>query len=345
MTSGLPRQKLLKTAFFTSFILVATFAVAPHILIFRSSPPSAFFWGVMSVAIFLLLLWSVNIFLLYLKLGKHRLVQLQRYVLSYLICFLCVWLSKRFIDSFVHNPNQASAHLYAIFILGFILNSVVLIVQDIIILKDKKSKVELENAELKIKNVEATNRQLKEQIHPHFLFNSLSTLKTLITRNPQQAEDYLVKLSDFLRAAISSTTLNTIQLEEELKLCLDYLDMQKMRFAQSLRYTIDIPPAIRATSFVPVFSILPLLENAIKHNKFTREQPLYIAIHHEADRLIVSNNVSPKKLLEHSTGLGLENLAERYRLLADDMIRVHNDGNTFSVSIKLLNDEGSHHRG
>jgi LytS/YehU family sensor histidine kinase len=296
------------------------------------------------VAFFLLLLWTVNIFLLYVKLGKQKLLQLWRYILSYLICFLCVWLSKRFIDSFVHNPNQAPAHLYAIFILGFILNSVVLIVQDIIILKDKKSKVELENAELKIKNVEATNRQLKEQIHPHFLFNSLSTLKTLITRNPQQAEDYLVKLSDFLRAAISSTTLNTIQLEEELKLCLDYLDMQKMRFDQSLRYTIDIPPVIRTTSFVPAFSILPLLENAIKHNKFTREQPLDIVIDCEGDRLIVSNNVSPKKLLEQSTGLGLENLAERYKLLANDMIRVNNDGNTFYVSIKLLNDEGSHHR-
>lgn len=344
MTSGLPTQKLLKTAVYTSVILIMVFVVTPQLVVFRSSSSSAFFWGVISVAVFILLLWLANIFLLYLseRLAWKKSSTLIRYSLSYLICLLSIWLSKPFIDSFVHDPSRALAHLYAIFILSIILNSVVLIIQDLIILKDKKSKVELENAGLKIKNVEATNLQLKQQIHPHFLFNSLSTLKTLIKRDAEQAEDYLAKLSDFLRAALSSTTPNTIKLDEEVKLCLDYLDMQQMRFGQSLQYSITIPEEIQQSSFVPVFSILPLLENAIKHNKFTQEAPLYITVRYESNWLIVSNNLSPRNSREHSTGIGLENLAERYRILSGDNIIVRNNGQTFSVSIKILKHEDSH---
>jgi sensor histidine kinase YesM len=346
MTPRLPTQKLFKTAFYTSAVLVGVFAIAPYIGIFRSSSHSSFFNGMLSVALLILLLWLINIFLVYIMerfVNKKR-ITLKRYLLSYLACFLCILAAKPYIDSFVHNPRQAPAHLHIVFILGLVLNSVVLIIQDLIILKDRKSKVELENAELKLKNVEATNQQLKQQIHPHFLFNSLSTLKTLIKKSPVQAEDYLSKLSDFLRAALSSTTPNTVNLGEEIQLCHNYLDMQKMRFGQSLNYTISIPAAILTSESVPVFSILPLLENAIKHNKFTNELPLYITVTYENGWLTVSNNLSPKESPEHSTGLGLENLSERYRILSGDKIMVSNDGKTFSVSIKTLNDENSNNR-
>jgi two-component system, LytTR family, sensor kinase len=347
MTSGLPTQKLLKTAFYTSIILIGTFAIAPHLIIFRSSTPSAFFMGVISVAVFLLLLWLINILLLYVtaKFIRQQSLTLKRWFASYLICFLSIWLSRRFIDSFVHDPGRAPAHLYAIFVLGFILNSVVLIIQDLIIIKDKKSKVELENAELNIKNFEATNLQLKQQIHPHFLFNSLSTLKTLIKKDTVQAENYLTKLSDFLRAALLSTTPNTISLSVEIKLCVDYLEMQKMRFGEALQFNINIAEEIRQSASVPIFSVLPLLENAIKHNKFTQEKPLYINIAYQNGWLVISNKLSPRETFEQSTGLGLANLSARYAVLSGDRVVIDNDGETFSVSIKTLPDENSNNRG
>jgi LytS/YehU family sensor histidine kinase len=227
---------------------------------------------------------------------------------------------------------------------GFALNTIVLIIQDLILLRDKKTIVEIENAQLKIKNVEAINQQLKQQIHPHFLFNSLNTLKTLIKKHPDKAEDYLIMLSDFLRASISTDTPNIVKLKDEIKLCLDYLEMQKVRYGKAIQYTINIPEDIQDSAFVPVFSLLPLLENAIKHNILTNELPLHIKIEHENYRIVTINNIQPRLSSEPSTGLGLENLAERYKILSGDKIIINNSENIFSVSIKILDNENSNYR-
>lgn len=246
-----------------------------------------------------------------------------------------------------HNPELiiGKGILFVSVILGFALNTIILIIQDLILLREKKAIIELENAELKIKNVEATNQQLKQQIHPHFLFNSLSTLKTLINKNPAKAEDYLVKLSDFLRASISSETLNVTKLSNEVKTCCDYLEMQKMRFGEALQFTITIPDEIQNSGFIPVFSLLPLIENAIKHNKLTNELPLNIQINYLNGRIVTTNNLQPKPSLEPSTGFGLDNLAERYKILSGDKITIDNKGNIFSVSLKILDNENSNYRG
>jgi LytS/YehU family sensor histidine kinase len=212
-------------------------------------------------------------------------------------------------------------------------------------LRDKKATVELENAGLKIKNMEVTYQQLKQQIHPHFLFNSLSTLKSMIRKQPDNAEDYLVKLSDFLRASLLSGTPHTVVLSEELKLCDDYLAMQKLRFADSLQYAINIPQEVQHVACVPVFSLLSLLENAVKHNNFTSEAPLRIQIHYVSGRIITSNNIQRKLSPEVSTRLGLANLTERYRILGGDDVVIGNDGTTFFVSMGTLSNENSNHRG
>ena len=97
--------------------------------------------------------------------------------------------------------------------------------------------------------------KLKQQIHPHFLFNSLNTLKALINKSPDDAEDYLIKLSDFLRVTVSTEYDNIVKIKDELKLCLDYLEMQKIRYGEALQFHIDIPEKIVQTGFVPVFSL------------------------------------------------------------------------------------------
>ena len=203
-------------------------------------------------------------------------------------------------------------------------------------MKNKKSMVELENAQLRIKNTEASYLQLKQQIHPHFLFNSLNILKTLIKKNPDTAVDYIIKLSDFLRVAISSNNSNTVKLEDELKLCLDYLDMQKIRFGKALEFSIDIPEEVKSEGFVPVFAIQLLLENAIKHNSQTYHSPLKINVFHQAGWITVRNNVQAKSSSEISTGLGLTNLSERYKILSDSNINIQANDKIFSVSIKIL---------
>lgn len=342
----IPISKLVKIALLTSLILVSVLVIAPHVVMTYSFSGAQFFKSLAAVVVFILMLWFINILLLFVTSRYTNFTgsSIVRYLMSYLLCLLTVWLARDLINSFVHDQRRAPAHLYAVFTMSFILNSVVLIIQDLFVLREKKTNIELENAGLKMKNVEATNLQLKEQIHPHFLFNSLSTLKVLIRQDAEQAETYLTRLSDVLRASLASTTTNIIRLDEELKLCSDYLEMQQIRFGDALTYTVAIPEAVRESSYLPIFSLLPLLENAIKHNKFTADAPLKISIRYANGEIITSNNIAKRELANPSTGLGLKNLSERYRLLSGDSITIVNDGNNFSVSIKLLPGESSDHR-
>lgn len=358
MASSIPAKKLFKTSLFTS-VLIGALAIAPH-AIFQSVSVTWFLKIGVVLALFIFIIWSINILLLHAgeKYFKNTSPAYLRYILSYLICVSMVILTRLFLRVFIANDNSAVEHfirhnsgpdhskgaVYASFVLAFALNTIVLLIQNLILLREKKTRIELENAELKIKNAEATNQQLKQQIHPHFLFNSLNTLKTLIRKHPDKAEDYLVKLSDFLRASLLSGTPNTIKLKEEIKLCHDYLEMQKMRFGEALRYAINIPGEIQDKAIVPVFSLLPLLENAIKHNTLTAELPLEILIEYENGRIITANNIQAKLSPGLSTGVGLENLKERYKILSGDEIVINNNGKTFSVSVKTLVNENSHYR-
>ena len=133
-----------------------------------------------------------------------------------------------------------------------------------------------------------------------------------------------------------------MKLSDELKFCLDYLELQKGRFGEALKYSVEIPEEVKS-GFVPVFSVQHLLENAIKHNSLTIENPLRIEVKYDNDRIIVSNNIQIKNLTEETTGRGLANLAERYRILSGDEIIFQSDDRHFSVSLKILNYEDSNH--
>lgn len=245
------------------------------------------------------------------------------------------------------NPAIQNHHISALFIvvifliLLFWFNTPIRFLLNFIVMKDEKIKLELENAQLKIKNIEATCQQLKQQIHPHFLFNSLNTLRVLIKDNPD-AEIFLKRLSDFLRASITFNNENVIELREELKFCMDYLELQKVRFGKALQFTVNIPEEIKS-GFVPVFSLQQLIENAIKHNALTINYPLLINVEYNNDRVIVTNNIKAKNMTEESTGVGLINLAERYKILSGDEVIIQEDNNLFSVSLKILSHENSNH--
>lgn len=226
-------------------------------------------------------------------------------------------------------------------LLILVINFVIITVQDYFIIFHFKNKADIEFSRLKSAQSEAANQLLRQQIHPHFLFNALNTLKSLYKINPQAGEEYLIRLSDFLRVSVSSHNLKKIPFKDEIKLCVDYLEMQKIRFGESLSYKISVDDEKTENGFVPSFSIQPLLENAIKHNELTRESPLTITIRNDGDRIKVTNNLQLKSTSETSTGSGLSNLSERYRIISNDELIIENDGKTFSVSIKILSNENS----
>ncbi len=218
------------------------------------------------------------------------------------------------------------------------INVIILILCELVMLHYRQQKTEIENARLRQTNLEARNSQLKNQLHPHFLFNSLNTLRLLLKKDADKAETYLLKLSEMLRVSTTSAATSVTDVKDELNLCLSYLQMQEVRFGDMLLYDVTNKNLLTANGKLPVFALQLLAENAIKHTAFTNEQPLHIFIDYDAERQLITvrNKLRPKKLTEVTTQTGLKNLDERYRLLCNQSITVNNNGDEFAVSIKII---------
>ncbi|WP_188133887.1 sensor histidine kinase [Chitinophaga sp. CF418] len=269
----------------------------------------------------------------------------MRYSLGYLFaiifCF-CTGPLELYLSQI--GEETVAERMSSILVQAIINNSLVIIIQNIIILRYEKTNTDLENSRLKAANLESANLLLKQQIHPHFLFNALSMLKSLYKADLQAGEAYLTHLVSFLRASLTEPQSRLSRLQDEIRLCNDYLEMQKIRFEDALICTINIPEQVLLQGSVPPFSIQSLIENAIKHNEVTEASPLKIKVFYENDRIIIENNLQERTRIEGPSGKGLINLIERYKILSTEDVIIRQDNKTFSVSIKVLCNEVSDHR-
>lgn len=271
--------------------------------------------------------------------------QVLRYGLSYsagITIYLTLWpifsyLAK--IPSHLDNYKLLAAFIA----ISTVLTTIILFLHDFVIFRENKIQTELENSRLQLRSTQAENLLLKQQIHPHFLFNSLNTLKALYKKDPSLGETYLLQLADFLRSAVSLNNSMATTLEYELEICKNYLGMQKMRFGEALEWNLNIQNQEMLKGFVPSFSMQPLLENAIKHNKFTKETPLKLLIEQRDNYISISNAINIRKAGETSTKSGLSNLAERYQLWSGEEIIIKNDEKFFSVSFKIMPHENNNY--
>ncbi|RYG02482.1 MAG: hypothetical protein EOO02_10495 [Chitinophagaceae bacterium] len=167
-------------------------------------------------------------------------------------------------------------------------------------------------------------------------------LNGLYKRDYQTGHTYMLHLANFLRSTLSSTKQNVMSIAEEIKMCNDYVAMQKMRFNGALYFETGVASKYMFEGFVPSFSLQPLLENAIKHNELTTDNPLTIRLYSDNGFLFVTNKLSPKVSPVASTGQGLENLRKRYELLSGDELQIQKENGQFSVRLKILNDEYCH---
>lgn len=284
------------------------------------------------------LIWLQNILLLIYSnrfFSRKGFGNFIRFVVSYMVTALIGILIRQVQQA--HFPGaQRSIDFLMPVISAFATNTIVLIIMQLLLIRYSETQVKVENAELKLQHIRAQHEKLLHQLHPHFLFNSLNALKSLIKRNTDEAEAYLVKLSDFLRFSLAHNEHTVVLLQEELRFSLTYLQMQKTRFGSSFFYNIDIPESIAAGRKVPVFSLQLLLENCLKHNAFTSEQPLTIQVFCKEDHLIVSNNIQSRTKIEMPSGVGLANLSQRYQYLAGESIKIDQDANNFTVYLKLM---------
>ncbi|CAN5493142.1 hypothetical protein BH10BAC3_BH10BAC3_30700 [soil metagenome] len=190
--------------------------------------------------------------------------------------------------------------------------------------------------QLKQENLQSQLETLKSQINPHFFFNSLNTLVALIEEEPKAAVNYTTHLSDFFRKMVQYRFRDLIPLEEELAMIKDYFYIQQQRFGDAFRIIDNIDKKTAATQQIAPLTLQLLVENAIKHNTFTMQDPLLIQLNIEAQWLTVANNIKPKIHPETGAGMGLQNIFRRYKLLTSKEVIIENNSHTFKVSVPLI---------
>ena len=178
--------------------------------------------------------------------------------------------------------------------------------------------------------------QLKQQVDPHFLFNSMSTLAALVEESPTQGVEALEKLSALYRRILACQEKELIELSEEIALVRDYFCIQQLRYEAGINLEIEVNPS-SGMRVIPL-SLQFLVENAIKHNVVSISSPLHIKIVQQGDYLIVSNNLNPKQILAPTSGFGLKNLEARYGYLSKLTFKVQKLDQHFTVHLPIIRD-------
>jgi ligand-binding sensor domain-containing protein len=193
-------------------------------------------------------------------------------------------------------------------------------------------------ASLNKERIQAQFEVLKNQVNPHFLFNSFNTLITIIEDDRDKAIDYVNKLSDFFRKILMHKEKDVIPLQEEIGLLNDYLFLQKQRYGNAFTVEMRLPERMKLEQFmIPPLSLQMLAENAFKHNTVTEGKPLRIEIFiNDSGNLVIRNNKIARITEEPSTGTGLENLSKRFRLLSGEVPVIHDNFDSFTVILPVI---------
>jgi hypothetical protein len=333
----------------TAFILAASISLLMNILFiimfFYNKPPardSEHFQHIfrLSVTVTRLLINFLAAFLLYLinfwllrrewfARGKARVAVI---VFACMIVISCAGsLGQMLVGDF--GPPPGKMLLGGLFRDCFVAIIVILSSQ-LIYLSNKQQQTALENEILQGEYMKTRFMALKNQVDPHFLFNSLNTLSSLISTDAGKAVEYVQQLSRVFRHTLQNKEI--ITLEEELEFTLAYCHLMQIRHGDNLRFVRRVDERYYPCSIVPL-SLQTLVENAIKHNVVSNRQPLTITFFTSDDATItVSNPVQPRQDAGDGEHVGLSNLSERYRLLWNKEIVIRDSGGVFDVEIPLI---------
>lgn len=196
---------------------------------------------------------------------------------------------------------------------------------------------EIEISELRRANQEAQLNQLKNQISPHFFFNSLNTLKSMIEENDKDAVDFVLKLSFIYRQFLKDQEKPLATLQEEIDFATAYFSVLNARFEGALNVSYTIHEKYLKHK-LPVFSLQVIIENIIKHNKISAKQPITVilATNEINNTLMISNTMIVKNKVEESNKIGLNNIKSRYNLLGIDGFKHYSKNNLFNIELPLI---------
>lgn len=261
-------------------------------------------------------------------------VTIPFYVVPVSVVMLAGWY-QIFMNGVINWPILKLTTIIILVAVFFLVNlyETVFLVRDVA--EDKVKKEQLERAK-----AEAELEALKNQVDPHFIFNSLNTLSHLIEAQPQKAQLFNEHLADVYRYILHNKARSLVLLKEEMQFIEDYFALLKIRFENAVQLQMNIDEKTASDHLLPPISIQILLENAVKHNEFSDAHPLLINMEIKDEMLVVSNEVRKKMLFKPSSKIGLQNLKERYRLTTGKEILINQGEQKFEVHLPLLKIEG-----
>jgi two-component system, LytTR family, sensor kinase len=286
-------------------------------------------------ALFALFVWYYNIYTL--PKYTHRDIvkgfSVSRLIISLVtgvgVMFLLALLQQELISHLDFGPN-----MLMIEVRGVLVNVTFYMFIHFLYQNYLHQKVSIELERTKVDNLAAQYELLKQQVNPHFLFNSLNTLKYMVENNDEHSVDFILKLSDFYRFTLESRKLDLIPVSEELEILEAYIFLLKARFEDGLDISLKIDKSYY-TSYMPPFTLQLLIENCIKHNVVSLDRPLKVRIYSEDYFIVVENQIQLKRTKEASAGVGLENIKQRYLHLLDKKVIVEPGDTHFTIKLPI----------
>lgn len=281
-----------------------------------------------------IVLFSYNFF------WKHQLVNhgsKRHWMVNVLLNLLLLIILTVFIELLsilFFDIKAVAAYFIFYFIRNFIIAIVVVLVAYVVDLVEELRQEKIEVLLLQKQNTETELATLKSQIDPHFFFNTLTTLSSLVRTNSQETISFIDHMADTFRYMLENRAQKVVPISDELSFLRSYLFMMQKRFEAGLHIELEIRTEHLERN-VPQFALQVVVENAIKHNVISLKHPLRIEIKSRIDSIIVSNNLQEKKSSQ-GYGIGLDNLAQRYWLMGKKKIKVNKRESVFEVDLPLL---------
>jgi LytS/YehU family sensor histidine kinase len=235
-----------------------------------------------------------------------------------------------------HESQTGNDHLLDTVLVLIIVGCFITNIYEILFLNLEKEYNESRVEQLNVAKAQAELEALKNQIDPHFIFNSLNTLSFLITRDPVNARLYNDTLAHVYRYILSNKERDLVLLREEIEFISNYFYLLKIRFAEAVSMVIEITDLSAENFLIPPISLQALVENAIKHNEFSDKKPLTIDVSISADYVIVRNVMNRRSNPQATSKIGLSNLDNRYKLLTKRNILVENNFESFIVKLPIV---------
>lgn len=202
-------------------------------------------------------------------------------------------------------------------------------VADLIKTKERLSTAQRAQSEMQLK-------LLQQKVDPHFLFNNLNVLSSLIERNPKVANEFLAKLAELYRYILHTQNMEVVPVKDELEFAENYLYLLRQRFGEAYDFDWQVPPAKLNGQMIVPAALQGLLENVVKHNAGNQKEPLQVRVRLDENFLLVENEIRAKSNTRPASGTGLQNLTARYAFLTEQPVEITGDKNYFKVRLPLL---------